>query len=293
MSLTKPTVAVLGLGAMGHAFASNLVKGGFPTRVWNRTPDRADDLVQRGAVCGATPGEAARGASVVISVLPDQQATESVLLDDHHAVQAMEQDAVLAQIGTIGVAATERLLQRVGELRPDVVLIDAPVSGTKGPAEQGQVRVLASGDPGAREVVQPVFDVIGKDTRWLGEAGAGSRMKLVVNAWLAMLTQGLAESTRLAGTLGFSPDEMWACLDGGPLAPPYARIKLETIKQGSFEPQFQLKLALKDVRLALEAAGDTALPALAAVAQSWDGAVRAGDGDKDLSVVYRHLGRAD
>jgi len=114
-------------------------------------------------------------------------------------------------------------------------------------------------------------------------------MKLVANAWLVSMVQGLAESTRLAEQLGFSPDDFWQVLDGGPLAAPYVKGKLAMIAEGEYPAQMQLTWALKDARLALDAAGNQPLPGLKAIATQWQGAVDAGYGDKDLSVVYRYL----
>jgi 3-hydroxyisobutyrate dehydrogenase len=290
---TSSTVAVLGLGAMGHAFAANLIKKGFATRVWNRTRAKAEDLGRDGAVIGDTPRATVEGADVVIVMALDGAVTESILLGDDGALDGLKQGAVLVQMGTIGVDATQKLVEAVRAQRPDVVYIDAPVSGTKAPAEQGQVLVLAGGDRTRAVAVEPVFEAIAKGTRWLGDVGAGSRMKLVVNAWLAAMTQGLAESARLAEALGFTTDDLWDSLDGGPLAAPYAKLKLHAIGQRKFDAQFQLALGLKDIRLALDAVGEQPLPSLQCIAGIWGQAVEDGGGQEDVSVVYRYLGKED
>lgn len=286
---TQPTVAVLGLGAMGHAFAANLLEAGFPLHVWNRTRSRADDLGAAGATVADSPRAAAEDADVVITMVPDGPATEQVLEGDDGALAGMKQGAVLAQMGTLGVEATDVLIARVKERRPDVVFIDAPVSGTKAPAERGQVLVLASGDREAGKAVEPVFAAIGKATRWLGDAGAASRMKLVVNAWLIAMMQGLAEAHRLAESLGFDAADLWSVLEGGPLAPPYAKVKLDAIEAGRFEPQMALEWGLKDARLALKAAGENGLPSLKRISEIWADAVEAGHGREDIAVVDRYL----
>ena len=288
-----PAVAVLGLGAMGHAFAANLQRAGFPLRVWNRTRSRGDDLADNGAIVAATPREATAGADIVIAMLSDGDATRATLLGTDGALAGLRQGGALVQMATIGVQATQALLDAVRAERADIVVIDAPVSGSRVPAEQGQVRILASGARDGVPGIDAVFDAIGKDTLWLGEAGNGSRMKLAVNAWLATLTQGLAESARLAGHLGLDIDAFWSALDGGPLASPYAKLKLATMKQGTFEPQFALALGAKDVRLALQAMGGNELPTLACIDEAWSAAVRDGDGDRDIAVVYRHVGGQD
>ncbi|NII12267.1 NAD(P)-dependent oxidoreductase [Oleiagrimonas sp. C23AA] len=284
----KPTVAVIGLGAMGHAFAANLLKNGFTTQVWNRTRSRADDL--HGAQVGDSPKQAAAKAEIVMTMVTDAETTEKVIFGDDGVLAGLKSGGVLVQMGTIGVAQTDALIKRVAEARDDVAFIDAPVSGTKTPAEQAKILVLASGgDEATRTRVQPVFDAIAKGTKWLGEAGRGARMKLVVNAWLITLMQAVAETTRLAETVGFSGDDFWDALEGGPLAAPYVRAKLDKITGDDFEAQMALQWGLKDARLALQAAGDTAMPALRTVAEQWSDAVDAGLGEKDIAAVYQYL----
>lgn len=285
------TIAVLGLGAMGHAFAANLLRSGLGVHVWNRTRSRGEDLARRGAVNAASAADAARGAGFVITMVPDFDATHAVLLGEAGALSTLPERAVVIQMGTIGVAQTERLIEAVSRARPDVTLIDAPVSGTKAPTEQGTVSVLASGDRQGAAGIETVFGAIAKRVVWLGEAGAGSRMKLVVNAWLIHMMQGIAESARLAQKLGFTTDEFWSVLDGGPLAAPYARAKLDMIGGGDYSAQMALSWGLKDARLALEAGGEASLPILARTSELWAEAERAGLGDEDIAVVHEYLRR--
>ncbi|MEJ4044251.1 NAD(P)-dependent oxidoreductase [Erwinia sp. SLM-02] len=282
----RPTVAVLGLGAMGHAFAANLLKNDFTVSGWNRTRARGEDLLAAGLTLSDSAGQAVASADVVIAMLSDGETTLAVLND---VLPQLKQGAVVCQMGTIGIAATEQLIATFNQQRPDAVFIDAPVSGTKAPAENAQILILASGDRQRAAAIEPVFAAISKGAKWLGEAGAGSKMKLVANAWLVSMVEGLAESTRLAERLGFSPEDFWQVLDGGPLAAPYVKGKLAMISGGEYPPQMHLTWALKDARLALEAAGDTAMPGLETIAALWQKAVDAGYGEKDLSVIYRYL----
>ncbi|WP_413728639.1 NAD(P)-dependent oxidoreductase [Sodalis sp. RH19] len=287
---TLPVVAVLGLGAMGHAFAANLVKKNFTVRGWNRTPGRGEDLAAAGMTLCDSAREAAGNADVVIVMLTDAAATEAVITGGDGILAALKAGAVLAQMGTIGVESTDQLYRAVTAARPDVVFIDAPVSGTKAPAENAQITVLAGGDRARAAAVEPVFAAIARGTQWLGAAGAGARMKLVVNAWLIAMMQGVAESVDLAQALGFSPDNFWDALEGGPLAAPYVKNKLAMIKADDYTPQMQLSLALKDANLALDAAGNRAMPGLRTIAGVWRQAVDAGLGAQDIAVVYRYLG---
>ncbi|WP_394516625.1 NAD(P)-dependent oxidoreductase [Pantoea sp. SGAir0175] len=284
----QPVVAVLGLGAMGHAFAANLLKKGFTVRGWNRTRAKGEDLVAAGLTLSDSAAQAVEGADVVIAMLADGATTRATL---NQVQKALQQGATVAQMGTIGVEATDALIAGLAAARPDVVFIDAPVSGTKAPAENAQILVMASGDRQRAQAAEQVFAAIGKGTQWLGAAGASSRMKLVVNSWLIGLMQSLAESTRLAEQFGFTTDDLWQVLVGGPLAAPYAKMKLGMIASGDFTPQMHLIWALKDARLALDAAGDTSLPALENIVDVWQQAVDAGYGEQDLAAVYQYLKR--
>jgi 3-hydroxyisobutyrate dehydrogenase len=284
----QPVVAVLGLGAMGHAFAANLLKKGFVVRGWNRTRAKGEDLLDAGLQLSDSAAQAVEGADVVIAMLSDGDTTRQTLTE---ASCALKQGATVCQMGTIGVEATDALIADLQHARPDVLFIDAPVSGTKAPAENAQILVMASGDQSKAQAAEQVFAAIGKGTQWLGEAGASSRMKLVVNSWLIGLMQSLAESTRLAEQFGFSTDDLWKVLDGGPLAAPYAKMKLGMIASGDFTPQMHLVWALKDARLALDAAGETKLPALENIVDVWQQAVDAGYGEQDLAAVYQYLKR--
>lgn len=279
-------VAVLGLGAMGHAFAANLLKNGFTVSGWNRTRARGEDLAQQGMTLCDSPADAVKDAGVVILMLSDAATTHQVT---EQALSALRNGAAVVQMGTIGVEGTQRLITLLAA-RNDLHFFDAPVSGTKAPAENAQIVILASGNRAEAGRVEPVFAAISKAVKWQGEAGAGTRMKLVVNAWLIGMMQGLAESVQLAEELGFTPDDLWNTLDGGPLAAPYVKLKLDTISKGGYEPQMHLAWALKDARLALEAAGNRAMPGMSLIAREWQDAVDAGYGQKDLAVVYRYLG---
>jgi 3-hydroxyisobutyrate dehydrogenase len=283
-------VAVLGAGIMGSAMARNLVAAGLRTTVWDRSAPATAPLASLGAAVAATPGQAVRDARVVITMLPAADAVESVMFTGG-AAQALARGAVWAQMGTIGITATTGIAGRLGELRPDVPFVDAPVSGSKGPAEAGQLLILASGPAAARAAADPVFSVIGRKTVWLGEAGQGSRMKLAVNAYMSVLIEGVAEALELAGRMGLDPAALAAAIEGGPLDAPIADAKLHKMHSGDFAPEFPLEWALKDVDLAIAAADGDRLPLLEALSRQWAVAVAAGHGREDVSAARLALGR--
>ena len=161
----------------------------------------------------------------------------------------------------------------------------------RGPAEGGQLLILASGPPAAAAATGPVFSAIGRKTVWLGEAGQGSRMKLVVNAYMSILIEGVAEALELAARLGIDDTKLAEAIEGGPLDAPIADAKLHKMERGDFAPEFPLEWALKDVDLAITAAGDDELPLLAALSRQWRAAVDAGHGRDDVAAARLALGR--
>jgi 3-hydroxyisobutyrate dehydrogenase len=193
-------------------------------------------------------------------------------------------------MGTIGVEATRRIRDRLAAERPGVVFVDAPVSGSKGPAEQGQLLILASGPATAADPLRPVFGVLGRKTVWLGEAGQGSQVKVVVNAYMSILIEGVAETMELADRLGIGHEQLAEVIEGGPLDAPIADAKLHKMDRGDYAAEFPLEWALKDVDLAISAAPGDTPPLLAALSSQWHSAVAAGYGRQDVSAARLALG---
>jgi 3-hydroxyisobutyrate dehydrogenase len=287
--MTTTAVAVLGTGIMGSAMARNLVAAGLRTSVWDRSEEATRPLADAGARAFRFPSDAVADAQVVITMLPTAEVVDSVVFDGDVA-QKFGDGAVWAQMGTIGVTATTQIGARLGQLRPNVMFVDAPVSGSRGPAEAGQLLILASGPPGAEAIVRPAFSAIGRKTVWLGGAGQGNRMKLVVNAYMSTLIEGVAEALELARHLGIDAGALAATIEGGPLDAPIAGAKLHKMESGDFAPEFPLQWALKDVDLAVAAAGSDRLPMLEALSRQWRAAVDAGHGREDVSAARLALG---
>jgi len=243
-------VAVLGAGStMGLGMARNIARAGFRVRGWNRTLEKARPLEEDGGEVLGSAREAAGGADVVLTMLSDADAVIGAFED---AAKGARSGATWLQMSTIGEAGTERS----GEAAQNrgLTLIDAPVWGTKRPAEEGKLVILASGPEEARELVQPIFDVVGQKTIWVGEAGAGTRMKMVANSWVLTVVEGVAETIALAEGLGLDPNLLLEAIEGGALDLPYLRMKSKTIMERNFEPSFRLTLAAKDARLIEESA---------------------------------------
>jgi 3-hydroxyisobutyrate dehydrogenase len=281
-------VAVLGIGTMGHGMATSVLRAGLPTIVWNRDPEPTRDLAGLGAEVADSAADAAARATIVVTMVTDADAVMSIA-SDQGMLDALTGGAIWVQMSTIGVAGIERVSGLVESERPDVTLLDAPVSGSKQPAEQGQLTIFASGPDAARSRVTPLFDALGERTVWVGPLGAGSRMKLVNNALLAFSAEGLGTSIALARQVGLEPDTVIDALGGGPLVSPWEAAKLQRIARRDYSAQFALALGLKDVHLALEAVDAGRFMALAGLAREWERAVGDGLGDEDITVVTRAL----
>ena len=280
-----PVVAFIGTGRMGGPMAANLARCGFDVRVWNRTVSRAEALAADGAVVASSPVEAVRGATIVITMLADGPVTEQAATGPDGFL-ASDPGVIWVQMATVGVEWTARLAG-IAAAR-GVVFVDAPVSGSEGPARAGQLTILASGPDQVRDVLASVFGTLGRATVWLGPAGHGTRTKLVLNNWLADLTETTAETLAFARRLGLDPADIVDLLQSNPLGAPYAVQKARSMLAGDFSPAFALKHALKDAELAAQAAqaSGATLSLTSALLPRWRDAAASGHADDDLAVVY-------
>ncbi|MEV5752640.1 NAD(P)-dependent oxidoreductase [Actinoallomurus sp. NPDC052308] len=275
------TVAVLGTGIMGEPIARNLLGAGHAVRVWNRTRAKAEPLAADGARVCDEPAEAADGADVVVTMLHDGEAVENVMAG---VLPAMEEDAVWAQLSTVGAEAADRLAALAH--RREVTFIDCPVLGTRKPAEDAALIVLAAGPRDER--AERVFDAIGSRTVWVGEGTEASRLKLVLNSWVLALTTATGEAIALAEAFGLDPRLFLETIAGGSLDSQYAQLKGKAILSGELQPSFKAVGAAKDAGLvasAGRAAG--AEPRLAeAVRDQLRRTVELGHGNEDMAAVY-------
>lgn len=275
-------VALLGAGTMGLPMAGHIARSGIELRVWNRTREKAEAATEHGARVCSTPGEAAEGAGTILTMLAD---ADAVISSAREALPAAREDAVWLQMSTIGEQGTDQCMELARA--HDIPFFDAPVLGTKQPAEEGKLVVLASGPDELRDRVEPIFDAVGSKTIWVGDAGAGTRLKIATNSWVLTVTEGCAETIALAEGLGLDPALVFEAFDGGTLDLPYFRIKGKAIVERKFEPSFRLKLAAKDADLVVQAARrhDLDLPLFATIRERMqEGAAE--HGDKDMSATW-------
>ncbi|MFE7043254.1 NAD(P)-dependent oxidoreductase [Streptomyces atratus] len=285
----RPTVAVLGTGIMGSGMARSLLRAGLDVRAWNRTQAKAAPLAADGATVVETAEEAVRGADVILTMLNDGPAVAAALTA---ASPGLRTGQVLLQSSTVGLDATADLARRATDA--GLVYLDAPVSGTKQPAEQGTLTVFVSGPSTARASVNPVLDAIGQRTVWVAETpGAASRLKLVVNTWVITMVNNIAECLNLAEGLRIDPQTFLDVMRGGPLDSAYLQGKSAALLSGDLTPSFSVSNALKDSRLILDAAQESGvrLDLVAASADRFARAEAAGHGGEDMIATY-YAGRA-
>jgi 3-hydroxyisobutyrate dehydrogenase len=279
----NPTVALLGTGTMGAGMGANIARAGMPLRAWNRTRDKAEPLTQVGATVAETPAEAVRGADVVLTMLFD---ADSVAATMEQAREGLTPGTVWLQQSTVGVEGSDRLVALARDL--GVAYVDAPVLGTRGPAQSGALVVLAAGPEDVRDQVTPILDAIGSRTLWLGSAGEASRLKLAANAWVITVVEGIAEALALTRSLGLDPALFLEAVAGGAMDAPYVGVKGRAMLAGDFEPSFAVSGAAKDADLIVAAARGAGVE-LAVVEAARDHLARAlaaGHGDQDLSATY-------
>ena len=242
-------VTFLGTGIMGAPMARHLAEAGHDVTAWNRRRTRRDRWRRRARASREDPAAAAAGAEVVVTMLTDGEAVEDVMRE---AAPAAADGTVWWQASTVGISGTESLAALAEE--DGLVFVDAPVLGTKGPAESGELVVLASGPDAAVEKLLPLFDAVGSKTMRLGAAGAGTRFKLVMNHWVLAVTDAIAETISFAEGVDLDPRLFLEAIEGGALDIAYAHLKGPGMIAGDLPVAFPLKHALKDADLILEAA---------------------------------------
>ena len=281
-------VTVLGTGIMGAGMARSLLREGLDVTVWNRSTEKAKPLADDGARVAESADDAVRGADVVLTMLFDVDAVADVM---GSALDHVDDGTVWVQASTVGVDGTDRLVELARTKGVDY--LDAPMLGTKAPAENGQLVVLASGPSELADQVRPVFDAIGSKTQWVGETpGDSSRLKLAVNAWIATVVNGVAQSIALARGLGVDPQQFLDAVSGQAVDAPYVQLKGKAMIDGDYSPSFELDGVIKDVDLilaAMDRAGtDTTLAS--AIRDRLGVSSGQGHGEEDMAVVVSAYG---
>jgi len=237
-------VTILGTGRMGSAMALRLIDTGQEVTVWNRERQRVVPLADAGATVADGIVAAVDDAAVIITMVTDGPAVRSVAAE---MLPVMRRDAVWLQASTVGAEWADRLRELADERGR--AMLDAPVSGSTGPARNGTLTWLVAGPQDAIDAVRPVLDALGQHVFLVGARQEASRLKLIVNAWMTAATVAMADALRASDELGVPRDTLLEVLSGGPLGMPYALQKAQLMTAHDYTPGFPIELALKDIRL--------------------------------------------
>ena len=278
-------VAVLGTGKMGAGMARSLLRSGLDVSVWNRSPGRAAPLAAAGAQVASTAAEAVAGADAVVTMLWDGSSVAEVMTE---ALPAAADGILWAQTSTVSLPdAGDRLPALAG--KRGARYIDAPVLGTRQPAEDGKLLVLAAAPEPLRDPVTPLFDAIAARTVWVSERpGDGTRLKLVANSWVTTIVAATAQAIALAQGLGLDPQVFLDTVKGGAVDSPYLHVKGQAMITGEFPPAFGLDGAVKDTGLIAAAMREAGTDAtlMDAIAQQYRKAADCGHSAEDMAAVF-------
>lgn len=278
-------IAFLGLGIMGRPMAANLVKAGHEVAVWNRTPGKQVD----GARVATTPGDAANGAEVVWMCVSDTKAVEGVLFGPGGVETTIASGAVVVDSSTISPTAERQFADRLKAKGVDYV--DAPVTGSKVAAEAGSLIFMVGGDEAVLARIDPLFKAMGKHVFRMGETSKGQAAKIVMNLQIALIFEGFAEALTLAAKLGVSLESLLPLIQASMVRSGVVDYKAPFILKRDFTPNFPLKLMLKDIRLARDAAKEARvkLPGLETVEEVYEMAAEEGHQDLDYAATLTLL----
>ena len=268
--------------------AANLLKAGFPLTVWNRTASRAEALAAQGAQVAASPRAAAAAADVLLMIVSDPPAVERVLWSDDGALAGLRRGSVLVDCSTVTPALARRVAQACSERGVD--FLDAPVTGGTWGAEKGELVMMVGGAAEALARVEPVFAAIAKRWFHLGPHGAGQTVKLAMNLLLALEVDALTEAMALAAAAGVPRERLVEVMQSSMGRAPVLDVKAPMLLGRSYPPSFPLRLMHKDLRLALELAGQlgVSLPAGAAIQRVFSEVLAAAQEDVDFAAIGRY-----
>ncbi|MCF8029928.1 MAG: NAD(P)-dependent oxidoreductase [Desulfohalobiaceae bacterium] len=284
-------VGFMGMGIMGGAMAANLVRAGYSVTVYNRSRDKCGELEEMGARVADSPAQMARECGTVIAMLTGPQALEEVLFGREGAVAEFGENTLFTNMSSVSPAFSRELAGRLQS--SGCRFVDAPVSGSKKPAEEGSLVILAGGESTDVEALRPLFEVMGKKVVHCGPVGQGSMMKMAVNLLLGTMMEGLAEMLNLGRQGGLDTDSLLEVVTSGPLNCGLFQIKESMLREEEYPAQFPLKHMSKDLKFVLDTAYEegASLPTAHAVSQTYATARNLGHGDQDFAAVLSALQR--
>lgn len=285
----KKKVGFMGLGIMGNAMAENILKNGWQLTVYNRTRNKTSILSELGAKVAESPRELADNSDIIIAMVTGPEAVLNLLSGENGVAAGLTGEKIFVNMSTISPAYAREINHILG--RHGVTYVDAPVLGTKGPAEKGELVVLAGGDKDFIDMLEPLFLCMGKKLVYCGEVGKGSMMKMSVNLLLGTMLEGLAEMLHFGMAGGLKKQALLEVVMAGPLACKLFDLKADMMNSEAFPTQFPLKHMAKDLKFAVDTAYETGAPAPSAHnnLQLYRRGVEQGYGDMDFAAIYKVL----
>ena len=279
-------VTFIGMGVMGSAMANNLLTNGVELTIWNRTKDKVESLLNKGAQYKESPHEAVKDADIVYTMLTGPEAVDEVALGEEGFLQSMKSDALWVDSSTVNPSFSKKAHEQARKV--GVRFVDAPVAGSKGPAQKGELVFLAGGAKEDVEEASSHFDYMGKKTIHVGPSSQGTSFKMVVNMMLASNMAAFTESMMLGEKLGLSKEFLLDTLPGMPVSAPFLQMKADKLKEGNYEEEFALKNMQKDLHLATLSAyeEEAALKITNLMKEVYADAKVNGYGDLDFSSIY-------
>ncbi|MCC7010159.1 MAG: NAD(P)-dependent oxidoreductase [Acidobacteria bacterium] len=289
--MTRPTVALLGLGIMGSRMARRLLDAGVPLVVYNRSPDRAAPLVALGASREDTARQAAAGAQVVLSMVSDDAASRAVWLGPDGALAGARPGSTLVESSTVTVSWVRELARAAAAVSLEV--LDAPVTGSRHQAGAGELNFFVGGSAAALERVRPVLGLMARSITHLGPTGSGALMKLINNFLCGVQVAALAEALAMIERSPLDRDQAVDLLVSGAPGSPIVKTVASRILAGDFTPNFMLKLLAKDLRYAIAEAHVLSVDVSTAVnaLTLFDRSIGRGDGEKDMAALVEQFRR--
>eukprot|EP00741_Cyanophora_paradoxa_P016802 tig00020941_g16227.t1 len=285
----KTPVGFIGLGHMGALMAMRLQKHGFDVHVWNRDQAKAAALVEAGAKLAKSPAEVVEGSAYTFTMLADPEACNAVFFGKDGVLEALAGGKGHIECSSIDPESSIKMAEAAAAKGGRY--LEAPVSGSKGPAADGALVFMTAGDESLHKEATPALDVMGKKAFYLGEAGKAMQMKLLVNMVMGTMMAGFAEGMALGAAMGLDQQTVLDILDLGAMSNPMFRVKGPNVIAGSYAPAFPLKHQNKDLKLALKLGYEyqQPLPVASSASKQYEGAVSDGLGEQDFSAVYEQL----
>lgn len=282
-------ITFIGLGIMGSRMATNLQKAGYKLTIYNRSKEKASDLIEKGANWANSPIEAVKDCDIIITMLANPKAVKENALGEHGFLKNLNKNSIWIDSSTVDPGFSKEMANIAS--RHGVLFLDAPVAGTKQPAESGELVFLVGGDHKIFKKCSPLLDVMGKKTIHLGENGNGSAMKLLINQLLAQSMVAFSEAMVLGEAMGLSQETLFNVLLNVPVTPPYLAAIRPKFENGDYDTNFPLKWMQKDLHLATTTAyeNNVTMPSLNAVKEVFAMAKQKGYADLDFSSVYEFL----